>query len=88
MWCELFLSIERVFAFDPWFIQWSIVAERLRLSVLQKYTVALSMLAYGVFLDATNKYCCAGKSIATKALKYFVLAIPGCFKSIFLIQPS
>jgi hypothetical protein len=86
---ELFLSIvERVSAFDPWFVQRSDAVGRLGLSALQKCTVALRMLAYGIPADATDEYCRVGESTTTEALKRFVIAIRGCFENTFLRQPS
>jgi hypothetical protein len=80
--------VERVSAFDSWFVQRFDAVGRLGLSALQKCTAALRMLAYGVPADATDEYYRAGESTAIEALKRFVIAIRGCFENTFLRQPS
>jgi hypothetical protein len=86
---ELFLSIvDRVCAYDQWFVQRPDAAGRMGLSSLQKYTAAVRMLAYGVAADATDEYVWLGASTADEALRHFCVAIRGCFESIFLRQPS
>jgi hypothetical protein len=86
---ELFLSIvERVCAFDQWFVQRPDAAGRMGLSSLHKCTAAVRMLAYGVAEDATDEYVRLGASTANKALHHFCIAIRGCFETTFLRQPS
>jgi hypothetical protein len=77
---SLFLHIvEKVCTFDPWFIQRRDGVGRLGLSSLQKCTVALRMLAYGVVADAIDEYCKMGESTAIEAMKRFIVAIRGSF---------
>jgi hypothetical protein len=86
---ELFLSIvERVCAFDQWFVQRPDATGRMGLSSLQNCTVAIRMLAYGVAADATDEYVRLGASTANEALRRFCIAIQGCFETTFLRQPS
>ena len=54
--CELFLHlVDAICCFDLWFIQNHDALERLGLSSLQKYTIALRMLAYGLGADACDE---------------------------------
>jgi hypothetical protein len=86
---ELFLSIvDRVCAYDQWFVQRPDAAGRMGLSSLQKCTAAVRMLAYGVAADATDEYIRLGASTSDEALRHFCIAIRGCFESTFLRQPS
>jgi hypothetical protein len=86
---ELFLSIvDRVCAYDQWFVQRPDATGRMGLSSLQKCTTAVRMLAYGVVADATDEYVRLGASTADEALCHFCVAIRGCFESTFLRQPS
>jgi hypothetical protein len=86
---DLFLHIvEKVCAFDPWFIQKCDGVGRLGLSSLQKCTAAIRMLAYGIPADATDEYCRTGESTAIEAMKRFTVAIRGCFESHFLRLPT
>jgi hypothetical protein len=84
---ELFLSIvDRVCAYDQWFVQRPDAAGRMGLSSLQNCTAALRILAYGIATDATNEYVWLGTSMADKALCRFCGAIWDCFESTFLWQ--
>ena len=86
---ELFLRIiEAVTNFDPWFKQRLDVARRLGLSMLHKCTTTIRMLAYGLSADACDEYCRLGESTAFECMKRFVLAIRGCFESMYLRQPT
>jgi hypothetical protein len=86
---DLFLHIvEKVCAFDPWFIQKCDGVGRLGLSSLQKCIAAIRMLAYGILADATDEYCRTGESTAIEAMKCFTVAIRGCFESHFLRLPT
>jgi hypothetical protein len=86
---ELFLSIvDRVCAYDQWFVQRPDAVGWMGLSSLRKCTAALRMLAYGIAADVTDEYVRLGASTASKALCHFCVAIRGCFKSTFLRQPS
>jgi hypothetical protein len=69
MWKDLFLHIvHEVCASDPWFIQNCDGMGRLGLSLLQKCTAAIRMLAYGIPTDATDEYCQMGESTAIEAM--------------------
>lgn len=85
----LFLHIvEKVCTFDPWFIQRRDEVGRLGLLLLQKCNAVLCMLAYGVAMDTTNKYCRTGESTTVEAMKRFTVFIRGSFAKIFLCLPS
>ena len=58
------------------------------LSSLQKCTVALYMLAYGVLADACDEYYRLGESTAMEAMKRWVVAIRGYFEAQYLRQSS
>ncbi|XP_028080462.1 uncharacterized protein LOC114282036 [Camellia sinensis] len=61
--CSLFLRIQVVIkAHDSYFIQKRNCARKLGLSSLQKITVALRMLTYGVAIDFIDKYVRIGES--------------------------
>jgi hypothetical protein len=51
-------------AHDPYFIQKRNATGMLGLSFLQKMTVALRILAYGVVADSTDEYVRIGESTA------------------------
>ncbi|XP_028096765.1 uncharacterized protein LOC114296650 [Camellia sinensis] len=73
---SLFLRIQAaVEAHDPYFLQKRNCAGKLGLSSLQKITVALRMLAYGVATDFMDEYVRIGESTAIESLKYFVKAV-------------
>ena len=59
-------------------------AQRLGLSSLQKITVALRMLAYGVVADFMDEYVRIGKSTAIESLKKFVKAVVDIFSNKYL----
>ena len=54
--------VDVVTTFNPWFRQASNGLGRLGLSNLQKYTVALHMLVYGIAQDATDDYVRFGET--------------------------
>jgi hypothetical protein len=86
---ELFLQlVDAVCSFDPWFVQGHDALGRMGLSSLQKYTVALRMLAYGVPIDLCDEYCRLGESTALVAMKRWVVSIWGCFEAQYLRQPT
>ena len=86
---ELFTIIhDAVVSFDPWFTQRMDCTKRLGLSSLQKVTAALRMLAYGVAADACDEYCKLGESTAQECLTRFVVAVRGCFESVYLRHPT
>ena len=71
----LLLIVDRVCAFDSYFVQKCDVCGFLGLSLHQKITSALRMLCYGVCGDAINEYCRTSKSIVIESLKRFCLAL-------------
>ena len=82
---SLFLRIQsKVETYEPFFIEKKDSAQRLGLSSLQKITVALRMLAYGVAADFMDKYVRIGKSTAIESLKKFVKAVVDIFSNKYL----
>jgi len=81
-----------IYVHDSYFVQLKGCVCALKPSTTQKCTTTLKMLAYGITIYATNKYCHWVKSITTKCLKHFVKAIQKSFEEIFegqyLWQPS
>ena len=71
-------------AHDPYFIQKRNAARMLGLSSLQKITVALRMLAYGVAADSTYEYVRIGESTAVENLKKFVKTVVNIFSKKYL----
>jgi len=59
----------------------------LGLSSIQKCTAVLHMLAYGVTIDATDKYCSINKSTVMESMKRFCQAVPAEFRPHYLRQP-
>jgi hypothetical protein len=81
---DLFLHIvEKVCAFDPWFIQKCDGVGRLGLSSLQKCTAAISMLAYGIPANAKDEYCRTGESTTIEAMNASLLPFRGALSPIF-----
>ncbi|XP_028102473.1 uncharacterized protein LOC114301711 [Camellia sinensis] len=86
---SLFLRIQAaVEAHNPYFLQKRNCAGKLGLSSLQKITVALRMLAYGVAADFMDEYVRIGESTAIKSLKYFVKAVVDIFSNEYLRPPN
>jgi hypothetical protein len=86
---SLFLMImDRVCECDDYFVQKRDACGLWGLSSIQKCTVALRMLAYGVIADATDKYCRIGESIAMESMKRFCKAIRAEFGDHHLRQPT
>ena len=74
--CSLFLRIlSKVEAHEPYFTQKRNATKKLGLSPLQKMTVALRMLAYGVSADFINEYVRIAENTAMMSLKKFVAAM-------------
>ena len=68
--CSLFLRIlSKVEAHKPYFIQKRNAAKKLGLSPLQKMTIALRMLAYGVGGDFMDEYVRIAESTAITSMK-------------------
>ena len=73
---SIFLHIQsKVEAHDSYFVQKRNSAKKLGLSSLQKITVALRMLAYGVSDDFIDEYVQIGETTALESLKNFVTVI-------------
>ena len=70
--------------YDSCFVQKHDALERLELSILQKCTVTINMLVYGLFAYACNEYCKLDESIVLVCMKRVVITIYTCFDSIYL----
>jgi hypothetical protein len=65
----LFLRIvENICAHDPYFIQKRDACDVLGLSLVQKCTSVLHMLAYSKVVDACDEYCRIGKNTSHECL--------------------
>ncbi|XP_047331142.1 uncharacterized protein LOC124934667 [Impatiens glandulifera] len=83
----------RVEAHEPYFQQKRNSAGKLGLSSLQKITVALRILCYGVAVDFLDEYIRIGETTTIKSLRYFVQSIidifgPGMLPIIVLRKPN
>nr|XP_023889926.1 uncharacterized protein LOC112001981 [Quercus suber] len=86
---SLFLRIQSaVETYEPYFIQKRDNSQRLGLSSLQKITVALRMLAYGVAADFMDEYVRIGESTAIESMKKFVKAVVDIFSKEYLRSPN
>ncbi|XP_075638432.1 uncharacterized protein LOC142610505 [Castanea sativa] len=86
---SLFLRIiSKVEAHEPYFIQKRNNAKKLGLSPLQKMTVALRMLAYGIRTDFMDEYVRIAESTAMMSLKKFVAAVVAIFSEEYLRSPN
>ena len=86
---SIFLRILfKVEAHKPYFIQKRNNAKELGLSPLQKMTIALRMLAYGVTSDFLDEYVRIAKSTAMMSLKKFVTAVVAIFSKQYLRSPN
>ena len=86
---SLFLCIQsKVEAHDSYFVQKRNSANKLGLSLLQKITVALRMLAYGVSGDLIDEYVQIGETNALEKLKKFVTAVIDVFVEEYLRKPN
>ena len=85
---SLFLRIHSVVeAHEPYFIQKRDAARRLKLSSLQKMTVAIRMLTYGVTGDLMDEYVRIGESTAIESFKKIVKAVISVFSDEYLRSP-
>ncbi|XP_042962337.1 uncharacterized protein LOC122296601 [Carya illinoinensis] len=85
----LFLRIQAaVEAHEPYFVQRRDSSGRLGFSSLQKITVALRILAYGVAADFMNEYLKIGETTALRSLKMFVKAVVSIFSEEYLRKPN
>ncbi|XP_042966654.1 uncharacterized protein LOC122300214 [Carya illinoinensis] len=86
---DLFLRINAaVVSHDDYFVQKRDASGRLGLSSLQKMTVAIRMLAYGVTADLMDEYIKIGESTARQSMKKFVKAIVSIFGNEYLRSPN
>ncbi|XP_042374974.1 uncharacterized protein LOC121969118 [Zingiber officinale] len=86
---DLFLRIlNNVENHEPYFVQRRNVAGTLGLSSLQKVTVALRILAYGVGADLMDEYVRIGETTAIKSMKLFVKAVISIFGDEYLRSPN
>ena len=86
---SLFLRIQsKVEAHDSYFVQKRNSANKLGLSILQKITAALRMLAYGVSGDLIDEYVRIGETNALESLKKFVTAVIDVFSEEYLRKPN
>ena len=86
---SLFLLIQsKVEAHDSYFVQKRNSAKKLGLSSLQKITVALRMLAYGVSDDFIDEYVQIGETTALESLKKFVTIVIDVFSKEYLRKPK
>ena len=83
-----FLLQSALEAHDPYFIQKRNAVGKRDLSSLQKMTVALRMLAYGVAADFTDEYVRIGESTAVESLRKFVKAMVNIFSEEYLRSPN
>ena len=85
---HLFLRLVKgVSYFDPWFLQAPDATGKLGFSTLQKCTVAIQMLGYGVPADVYDEYVRLDVNIVLEAMKCGVAAIHACFGETYLRQP-
>ena len=73
---------------DDWFPQTLDACGSLGLSLIQKCTAVLRMLAYGVTADATDEYCRMCESTAIESMKMFCQAVRAVFGPHYLKQPT
>ena len=86
---SLFLHIQsKVKAHDSYFVQKRNSANILGLSSLQKITLALRMLAYGVSGDLIDEYVRIAEITALESLKKFVTAVINIFFEEYLRKPN
>ncbi|XP_075521496.1 protein ANTAGONIST OF LIKE HETEROCHROMATIN PROTEIN 1-like [Primulina tabacum] len=86
---RLFLRImESVQNHDNYFIQKIDALGRHRLSLYQKMTAAMRILAYGVAADSTYEYIKIGESTAIESLKRFCRAMVEVFGDRYIRSPN
>jgi hypothetical protein len=85
----LFLSImHKLSETSPYFSEMYHTTGRVGLTTLQKCTVALHQLAYGMTANTIDEYLKIGKSTVQECLKYYCLDIVECFRVEFLCRPT
>ena len=86
---SLFLHImDRVCAYDSYFVQKVDATGLQGLSPHQKITAALRMLCFGLCADATDEYCRTSESTTMESLKRFCVAVRAEFEDYHLRQPT
>ena len=86
---SLFLNIiSKVKTHDLYFVQNRNGGKKLGLSSLQKITVKLRMLAYGVTGDFMDEYVRIGETTALQSLEKFVIAMIDIFSEEYLRKPN
>ena len=61
-------------------------SKKIELFTLQKSTITIQMLAYGLLADVHNEYYKLGETTPSKCTKRFVIAIWGCFEFTYMRQ--
>ncbi|XP_040990936.1 uncharacterized protein LOC121238161 [Juglans microcarpa x Juglans regia] len=85
----LFLCIlKELEAYEPYFVKRRDNAGRLSLSSMQKITVTLKMLSYGVTKDFIDEYIHIGESTTMESLKIFCKTIVTVFSDEYLWSPN
>jgi hypothetical protein len=86
---KLFLRIfGSVCAHDPYFLQKKNALSNIGLSLVQKCTSALHILAYRITPNAVDEYCQMGKNIVVEETKRFVKVVKENFETKYLGQPT
>ena len=75
-------------SYDTYFVQKRDGYGRLDCSSLQKITVAIRMLAYGVAADLMDEYLKLGEATVIESLKRFVKAVISVFSEEYLRSPN
>jgi hypothetical protein len=89
MWRTLFLSImHKLSKTSPYFCERYDATGHASLTALQKCTIALRQLAYGMAVDTIDEYLKLGKTTALECLEYYCSGIIECFRDEFLRRPT
>jgi hypothetical protein len=73
---------------DDYFVQKRNAAYKLRLSCLQKITVAFCMLCNGVATNITDEYVYIGESTAIKSMRRLIISVVELFEDEYLRTPN
>jgi hypothetical protein len=63
------------------------ISHRVALTLLQKCTVVLRQLAYGIAVDTIDEYLKVGKSMIIQCLEHYCVGIIECYKAKCLRRP-
>ncbi|XP_062176021.1 uncharacterized protein LOC133881074 [Alnus glutinosa] len=86
---DLFMRIhDAIISHDRYFVQRRNAAKKLGHSSLQKMTIAIRMLAYGVTTDFMNEYLRIGERTAMDSFIWFVKAVVSIFSAEYLRSPN